>query len=84
MRYWPSPSVVIVLVFSMSASLVASTVTPGSTAARGVSDDARERTLGVCYRRECQKAAHQPDSHPLCTCFSFRSLLPNAGCLKAA
>src|SRR5437868_10551833 len=32
MRYWPEPSVVAVLTFSISAGLDASTVTPGSTA----------------------------------------------------
>src|SRR5215203_5245111 len=32
MRYWPEPSVVAVLTFSISAGLGASTVTPGSTA----------------------------------------------------
>jgi hypothetical protein len=31
-RYWPLPSVVAVRTFSMSAGLVASTVTPGNTA----------------------------------------------------
>src|SRR5262249_9090721 len=32
MRYWPAPSVIAVRVFSISAGLDASTVTPGSTA----------------------------------------------------
>ena len=33
--YWPEPSVVTLLTFSMRAGLAASTVTPGSTAPDG-------------------------------------------------
>src|SRR4051812_9865555 len=48
MRYWPEPSVTADLVFSISAGLEASTVTPGSTAPDG--------SLTVRVRPACAKA----------------------------